>query len=146
MVDINPQMRSVGLGSQDPSHYRPVADGQSGSGTRLRPCGGFVRGKPTHLHHCRLASTHRRQPSQRGNLNCRQIDVWANRLTYWLSHEAEQKRIITTYRRHKNVILKNGFTAQIAEQKGWQRMIGSTPAGKIFDFAGENPPINRVVM
>jgi hypothetical protein len=36
---------------------------------------------------------------------------------------------IAWYRTHKDAISQKGFTRQIAEKEGWQRIIGNTPVG-----------------
>ena len=56
-----------------------------------------------------------------GSKDCRQINVWANGLVYWLVEPNIQKTIVEYYYENKNAIFMKGFTRQIAEPEGWQR-------------------------
>ena len=56
-----------------------------------------------------------------GSKDCRQVNVWANGLAYWLSDAEKQRRIVAWYKAHKEEIFLMGCTRQIAEKKGWQR-------------------------
>ncbi len=143
MAYIDPQMPSVGFGFQDPNVITGLALFVSLILER-----GFVRAADlfqTELPAATIAGWRQRAAGIRANLHrlwdetsgayfagtrdCRQIDVWGNGLAYWLSDEAKQKRIIAWYQTHQDAIFQKGFTRQIAEKEGWQRIIGKTPVG-----------------
>jgi hypothetical protein len=56
-----------------------------------------------------------------GSKDCRQINVWANGLAYWLVKPDVQKTIVEYYQRNRKAIFLKGFTRQITEPEGWQR-------------------------
>jgi hypothetical protein len=56
-----------------------------------------------------------------GSKDCRQINVWANGLAYWITTPDIQKSIVKFYKDNRQAIFYKGFTRQIAEPKGWQR-------------------------
>jgi hypothetical protein len=56
-----------------------------------------------------------------GSKDCRQINVWANGLAYWMVKPDVQKTIAAYYYKNRNAIFLKGFTRQIAEPDGWQR-------------------------
>jgi len=58
-----------------------------------------------------------------GSKDCRQINVWANGLAYWLSAPEKQRRIVAWYKAHREKIFLAGYTRQIAEDGGWQRQL-----------------------
>jgi hypothetical protein len=143
MVFIDPQMPSVGFGFQDPNVITGLALLVSLILER-----GFTRAADlfqSELPDATLAGWRQRAAGIRANVHrlwdetsgayfagtrdCRQIDVWGNGLAYWLCDEAKQKRIIAWYQMHKDAIFQKGFTRQIAEKEGWQRIIGKTPVG-----------------
>lgn len=143
MVYIDPQLPSVGFGFQDPNVITGLALMVSVILER-----GYVRAADlfeADLPAATIAGWRQRAAGIRANIHrlwdeasgayfagtrhCRQIDVWGNGLAYWLSDEAKQKRIIAWYRTHKDAIFQKGFTRQIAEKEGWQRIIGNTPVG-----------------
>ncbi len=143
MVYIDPQMPSVGFGFQDPNIITGLALFVSLILER-----GFIRAAElfqAELPQATIDGWHRRAAGIRANIHrlwdessgayfagtrdCRQVDVWGNGLAYWMSDEAKQKRIIAWYQTHKDAIFRKGFTRQIAEKEGWQRIIGNTPVG-----------------
>ena len=56
-----------------------------------------------------------------GSKDCRQINVWANGLAYWMVEPDIQKTIGEWYIKNRKAIFLKGFTRQIAEPEGWQR-------------------------
>jgi hypothetical protein len=56
-----------------------------------------------------------------GSKDCRQINVWANGLAYWMVKPDVQRTIAEYYYRNRKAIFLKGFTRQIAEPDGWQR-------------------------
>ncbi len=56
-----------------------------------------------------------------GSKDCRQINVWANGLAYWMVKPDVQRTIAEYYYRNRKAIFLKGFTRQIAESDGWQR-------------------------
>lgn len=56
-----------------------------------------------------------------GSQDCRQINVWANGLAYWMVKPDIQKTIGEWYYKNRRAIFLKGFTRQIAEPEGWQR-------------------------
>jgi hypothetical protein len=58
-----------------------------------------------------------------GSVDCRQFSVWGNGLAYWLSSEGQKRIIAATWKKLAGKIFKSGFTRQIAEDSGWQRML-----------------------
>jgi hypothetical protein len=56
-----------------------------------------------------------------GSKDCRQINVWANGLAYWMVNPDIQKTIGEWYYKNRKAIFLKGFTRQIAEAEGWQR-------------------------
>lgn len=88
-----------------------------------------------------------------GSKDCRQINVWANGLAYWLVKPDVQKTIAEYYYRNRKAIFLKGFTRQIAEPEGWQRhffpsTVGSYTNGGFWSvgtgwvlpaIAGQNP-------
>jgi hypothetical protein len=64
-----------------------------------------------------------------GSKDCRQVNVWANGLAYWLSDAGKKKRIVAWYERHRSRIFLAGCTRQIAEDAGWQRPLVAVPLG-----------------
>jgi hypothetical protein len=56
-----------------------------------------------------------------GSKDCRQINVWANGLAYWITTPDIQKSIVQFYKDNRHAIFYKGFTRQIAEPGGWQR-------------------------
>lgn len=69
-----------------------------------------------------------------GSFDCRQFDVWGNGLAYGLVEDKEMRRRIEDfYLRNKERIIKFGFTRQIAEEEGWQRLLVSAEVGKYMN-------------
>jgi len=64
-----------------------------------------------------------------GSKDCRQVNVWANGLAYWLSTPEKQRRIVTWYKTNREKIFLTGYTRQIAEEKGWQRELVKVALG-----------------
>ena len=64
-----------------------------------------------------------------GSKDCRQINVWANGLAYWVSALEKQRRIVAWFKANRNKIFLAGYTRQIAEEKGWQRELVATTLG-----------------
>lgn len=64
-----------------------------------------------------------------GSIDCRQVNVWANGLAYWLVEPAIRQRIVEYYRANQERIFHSGFTRQIAEPDGWQRHLSHAPVG-----------------
>jgi hypothetical protein len=64
-----------------------------------------------------------------GSIDCRQVDVWANGLAYWLVKPEIRRKIVEYYIRNKALIFKHGCTRQIAEPGGWQRHLVPTGVG-----------------
>ena len=67
-----------------------------------------------------------------GSKDCHQFDVWANGLAYtYVTDEKMKKTIGEFYIMNKTRIFKYGFTRQIAEETGWQRLLGrhESPVG-----------------
>jgi len=64
-----------------------------------------------------------------GSKDCRQVNVWANGLAYWLSDPEKQRRILAWYKGHREAIFLSGYTRQIAEEEGWQRSLVDVPLG-----------------
>ncbi len=64
-----------------------------------------------------------------GSKDCREVNVWANGLAYWLSDPAKQERIVAWYKRHRSRIFLAGCTRQVAEEGGWQRPLVAVPLG-----------------
>ena len=58
-----------------------------------------------------------------GSVDCRQFSVWGNGLAYWLSSLSQRKAIAATWLKHADAIFRYGFTRQIPEANGWQRML-----------------------
>ena len=58
-----------------------------------------------------------------GSKDCRQVNVWANGLAYWLSAPEKQRRIVAWFKAHREEIFLAGYTRQIAEDGGWQRQL-----------------------
>ncbi len=56
-----------------------------------------------------------------GSKDCRQVNIWANGLAYWMVKPEIQKSIADYYYRNRTAIFQHGFTRQIAEAEGWQR-------------------------
>ena len=56
-----------------------------------------------------------------GSKDCRQVNVWANGLAYWMVKPDIQKTIGEWYYKNRKAIFLKGFTRQIAEPEGWQR-------------------------
>ena len=56
-----------------------------------------------------------------GSKDCRQINVWANGLAYWMVKPDIQKTIGEWYYKNRKAIFLKGFTRQIEEPEGWQR-------------------------
>jgi hypothetical protein len=88
-----------------------------------------------------------------GSKDCRQVNVWANGLAYWMVKPEIQKSIAEFYYRNREAIFLKGFTRQIAEPEGWQRhffpsTVGSYTNGGFWSvgtgwvlpaIAGQNP-------
>lgn len=64
-----------------------------------------------------------------GSRDCRQVNVWANGLAYWLSAPDKQRRIVAWYKANREKIFLAGYTRQIAEKKGWQRELSKHALG-----------------
>jgi hypothetical protein len=64
-----------------------------------------------------------------GSKDCRQVNVWANGLAYWLSAPEQQRRIVAWFKAHREKIFLAGYTRQIAEEGGWQRQLVSIALG-----------------
>ena len=50
-----------------------------------------------------------------GSKDCRQVNVWANGLAYWITTHEIQKSIVQFYKDNRHAIFYKGFTRQIAE-------------------------------
>jgi hypothetical protein len=64
-----------------------------------------------------------------GSKDCRQVNVWANGLAYWMVEPALRARIGAYYLANREHIFHQGFTRQIAEPGGWQRHLAEAPVG-----------------
>jgi hypothetical protein len=64
-----------------------------------------------------------------GSVDCRQVNVWGNGLAYWLSDAEKKQRIVAWYKANRQKIFLNGYTRQIAEEKGWQRQLVKVKLG-----------------
>jgi hypothetical protein len=64
-----------------------------------------------------------------GSVDCRQVNVWANGLAYGLVDDRIQKKIADWYFQHREQIFKFGYTRQMAEPNGWQRLLVDCPVG-----------------
>ena len=71
-----------------------------------------------------------------GSVDCRQVNMWANGLAYWLVDEQVQKSIAHWFFQHRDQIFMSGYTRQIAESDGWQRHIFGGGGGAIKDHGG----------
>ncbi|MGB9606992.1 MAG: hypothetical protein ACPL7E_00490 [bacterium] len=69
-----------------------------------------------------------------GSKDCHQFDVWGNGLVYGLTDDENIKnKIQDSYLRNWDRIIRFGFTRQIAEEKGWQRLLVSAELGKYMN-------------
>ncbi len=68
-----------------------------------------------------------------GSVDCRQVNVWANGLAYWLVDDRTQKKIADWYFQHREQIFKFGYTRQIAEPNGWQRLLVDCAVGSYMN-------------
>ena len=64
-----------------------------------------------------------------GSKDCRQVNVWANGLAYWMVKPDIQKTIGEWYYKNRKSIFLKGFTRQIAEPEGWQRHFFESKVG-----------------
>ena len=64
-----------------------------------------------------------------GSRDCRQVDIWANGLAYWMVEPAIRRQIVEFFRTNRERIFNLGFTRQILEPKGWQRQLVEVPLG-----------------
>lgn len=64
-----------------------------------------------------------------GSRDCRQVDVWANGLAYWMVEPELRRQIVAFFRTYRQRIFNLGFTRQILEPKGWQRQLVEVPSG-----------------
>ena len=69
-----------------------------------------------------------------GSKDCHQISVWANGLIYGLIKDENIKtNICDFYTKNQQKIFKFGFTRQIAEDSGWQRLLIDLEVGKYMN-------------
>ena len=68
-----------------------------------------------------------------GSKDCHQFDVWGNGLAYGLAGEDIKRSIQGFYLRNWDKIIKFGFTRQIAEEEGWQRLLVKAELGKYMN-------------
>lgn len=69
-----------------------------------------------------------------GSKDCHQFDVWGNGLAYGLIEDEKMKRSIEGfYLKNRERIIKYGFTRQIAEEEGWQRLLVQAEVGKYMN-------------
>ena len=64
-----------------------------------------------------------------GSKDCRQVNVWANGLAYWMSDPEKRRRIVAWFKSNRERIFLSGYTRQIAEDDGWQRQLVDVPLG-----------------
>ena len=89
-----------------------------------------------------------------GSVDCRQVNVWANGLAYWLVDDRTQKKIADWYFQHREQIFKFGYTPD----RGAERLAavaGRLRGGKLHERgflvhgnrlrpAGVGPPLSPI--
>ena len=68
-----------------------------------------------------------------GSKDCRQFNVWANGLAYWLADDEARGRIAAYYREHCDALFRLGCTRQIVEQGGWNRHLHPMNVGSYMN-------------